>query len=80
MFSSKMSSTISKLEEEFRKAEIKKKYNLLVLSPTLGKARPIVKKQNNKGKNNKGKNKKCKNKKCKTNQNNVNTSSSPNES
>lgn len=74
MFSSKMSSTISKLEEEFRKAEIKKKYNLLVLSPTLGKARPIVKKQNKKGKNNKGKNKKGK-----TNQNIVNTSS-PNES
>ena len=47
MFSSKLSSTISKLEEEFRKAEIKKKYNLLVLSPTLGKARPIVKKQTN---------------------------------
>lgn len=53
MFSSKMSSTISKLEEEFRKAEIKKKYNLLVLSPTLGKARPNVKKQNKKGKQNK---------------------------
>ena len=50
MFSSKMSSTISKLEEEFRKAEIKKKYNLLVLSPTLGKARPNVKKTNKKGK------------------------------
>jgi hypothetical protein len=69
MFSSKLSSTISKLEEEFRKAEIKKKYNLLVLSPTLGKARPNVKKTN----------KKCKNKKCKTNQNNVNILS-PNES
>ena len=40
MFSSKISNTISKLDQEFRKIEIKKSYNLLVLSPTLGKARP----------------------------------------
>lgn len=35
-----MSHILHKLEQEFRKTEIKNKYNLNVLSPTLGKARP----------------------------------------
>lgn len=51
MFSSKLSYTINKLEEEFRKYEIKKKYNLFVLSPTLGKARFCTTINNNKNKN-----------------------------
>lgn len=55
MFSSKLSYTINKLEQEFRKYEIKKKYNLFVLSPTLGKARysTTINKNNNKNNNNK---------------------------
>jgi|TARA_B110000858_G_scaffold39347_1_gene44671 hypothetical protein len=40
MFSSKLSYTIHKLDQEFRKIEIKKKYKLKVISsPTLGKGR-----------------------------------------
>jgi len=49
MFSSKMvnviqkldQETIQKIDQEIRKTKIKKKWNLFVLSPTLGKARPI---------------------------------------
>lgn len=51
MYSSKLSYTINKLEEEFRKYEIKKKYNLFVLSPTLGKARYCTTINNSKNKN-----------------------------
>ena len=40
MFSSKIFNTITKLDQEFKKIEIKKTYNLMVLSPTLGKAKP----------------------------------------
>lgn len=48
MLSNKMLSIINKLEQEMRKNEIKKKFNLPVLSPTLGKANSYKNKQKNK--------------------------------
>ena len=62
MYSSKLSYTINKLEEEFRKYEIKKKYNLFVLSPTLGKARYCTTINNNNNNKNKNKSKNNNNK------------------
>ena len=49
MLSSKMISIIDKLEQEIQKNEIKKKFNLPVISsPTLGKANSYKNKQKNK--------------------------------
>jgi hypothetical protein len=50
MLSNKMVSIIDKLEQEIRKNQIKKKFNLQVLSPTLGKANPHKNKQKKKDK------------------------------
>lgn len=54
MFSSKIKPIIEKLDDEFKKIQIKKRHNLLTVTPRLGMA--FIKNRNNNNRNNNNKN------------------------